>query len=253
MTSRSPPLLLVGLLLTASCGSSNDECSWTRYCESIGGDLTCVWVKQCPNDPDVAAAGRAALEAARAAPDAAWDLRIRPGDLAAVGLPPIAAALLGEEVALRTGAHGQGTWWFHDWPAADVRAALELSGQAVVDRIHACGVDAPADGACAPSLPRGARPAVPSEVAQGAPFPIEVPRMPTPPGGAIDAVAYVFTPPSSGSALIDVAPPGTPRTFTLNEVGPWRVRILIVGEGLREPDAADAVHVLDARIHVRAN
>ena len=93
--------LVLGLLLATGTGCGSDNCSWQWYCESIGGDLTCAWVKICSGgDVTPQRSPRSRGAALELLPGESWDLLVVPTTDPAASLT---ARFVGEEAARSLG------------------------------------------------------------------------------------------------------------------------------------------------------
>lgn len=246
-------LLVLFLVGAPACGGSDDDCYWERRCESIGGQLTCVWVKICPGDPEFGARDRITYPL-QASPEAAsWDVRLGTAGATADGTNPLLARLLGHEIARTAASHGHLRWWLHGWPAAEIDEALRAVASPAVEMIRPRD---PAQGLGARCLGRvhvGALPPLPDVLQGGEPL-----RLTSPPASALvpasvhlGLVAHM-TPLGGGAPRTRFLVAGESTEVDLEEPGPWRVRLVLVSENLCEPGVGDLVLVQETDVEVAA-
>ena len=253
MAKHATLLLLAAALLSTGCGS--DDCHWDRRCESVNGELTCVWVKVCPGSGSTV---QDVMPLSVYAPMAGerWDVRTGSVAVGIDGRDALADRLLGAEVADRLASLGRTGCWFHGWPANEVRRAEgPLPGGVLEEiRIAAEGDDAKTSGCSAlHTLDRDALVPLPGAVFVGDPLLVYAPL----------AEALHSHAPSPGLAIYLEAPDGTPRTprfvpagetarLDVDEPGRWRVRVVLLSVGLCDSDVADAVIVQEGFVEVVA-
>ena len=245
--SRRASLLLPLLLAWApACGGSDDDCVWQRRCESIGGELTCVWVKVCPGDPGYEAG--AASSSALLAPGASVDVRI--GTAGGMGPDSLAAALLGGEVARRAEAWSKDRWWLSGWPAGEVEAALRRASSAQLELIRRGEPSQDGDG-CRGRILAHALPPLPTGVASGEPWRLLAPSaIPGVPEAAYLGAALCLTPPRGREVQTRFLGWDESIEVVLDEPGRWHVRMVLFAEDVCEPGVGDAIVVQDGDVEV---
>ncbi len=247
-----PPLALFALLAllligTPSCGGSDDDCYWERRCESIGGELTCVWVKICPGDAGYGSSEGATFPIEAAPENETWAVRFG----ATEGTSPVVARLLGAAVMASVGGEGPRPWWLHGWPAREVDRAVRAHGGRDVERIWPQSGPSARDVGCRNYVSVEALPPLPASLRLGQSLQVVAPAASTlvPTNPFLGIAAYV-TSPARDAARTWILGEGETVDIPLERPGPWRVRLVLITEDLCELGVRDAVLLEDAVVEV---
>lgn len=250
--TKSPTFLFALLLLVApSCGGSDNDCYWERRCESIGGQLTCVWVKLCPGDAGYGVPGDATYPIEAPPESDTWDVRIGTTDTSAQGPSPLVAHLLGDDVMERVGADAYRRWWFHGWPAAEIERAVHALTSPDVEWIRPHGAPDAGDVGCRGRVHRDALPSLPRALRPHETLHVTAPPASTlVPTGAFLGMAVYVTPEEGTGARTWLLGEGESIDVEPEAPGRWRVRLVLITEGLCELGVRDAILLTEQDVDV---
>ena len=241
----------------AGCGGGNDNCYWDRRCESVNGELTCVWVKVCPQAAAATVGSLRTASTVYAESGERWDVQSGTATVIDGGTNALAVRLLGEEAARRIDGEHYRRWWFHGWPANDVRRAAAALPDGAVEQIHVSAgegvADAPGCDALT-SVHTGALMPLPRAVFLRDPILVYSPVASelVPSSRNLGLVVQLMAPGEEGARTRCLSEGETAR-ISLDTVGRWRVRVILLTQDLRDLGAADAVVVQEADVEVVAS
>jgi len=238
------PLALPLALLLAACGSSG-SCYWEWYCYIGGGGLECVWVQRCPGHPPPEPDSLSAQASAFDAGDGLIDLRVElTGDLVDAGRP-LSVWLRGPSSLDLRPRSDHAVWWFLGFPPEAIDAIdAQVAGTdvRVVDPVPAAvAYDTPACDLRA-VLDLDAVPALPSTATLGDPlFFYAPPAASLGLPGSHHGFVVALTPPDGAPPTTLYLREGEAANLPADRAGRWTVALLLLTEGVCEPDSYDVV------------